>query len=229
MGLDIPIPVIVFGGIALLVGLGMAAGVYYEKKRREALQRMADELGLTFYGDGDPGLIAEISDLPLFSKGRSRRLTNLILGETDETTMGVFDYRYTVGSGKNSQTYRQTVAFFRSGDLKLPVFEMRPQSFFHGIGKMFGYQDIDFETHRNFSRAFILRGPNETHVRQFFRPTVLEYFERNQGVCVEGRLHDVVFYRHGKRVKPEQIKELMNEGFQVFTALRQPSEGAAQV
>ena len=58
--------------------------------------------------------------------------------------MGTFDYRYTTGSGKNSHTYRQTVVFFRSPEVDLPQFELKPQSFLHGIGKLFGYQDIDF-------------------------------------------------------------------------------------
>ncbi len=221
MGLNIPIPILIFGGIALLVGLGMAANVVYEKKRREAMQRVADELGLTFYQDGDPGLVGELSDMPLFSKGRSKRISNMIYGETEDVVMGVFDYRYTIGSGKNSHTHRQSVAFFRSPDLHLPVFDMRPQSIFHGIGKVFGYQDIDFDSHPAFSKAFLLRGPNETAIRAAFRPEILMLFEKKQGVCVEGRQNDLVFYRHSKRVKPEQVKELMNEGFQIFASLRQ--------
>ncbi len=217
----IPIPLLIFGGIALLVGLGWAANVFAEKKRREALQKVADELGLTFYRDGDPGLVAELSDLPLFSRGRSRRITNMIHGETEEVVLGVFDYRYTTGSGKNSHTYHQTVAFFRSADLSLPFFEMRPQSFFHAVGKLFGSQDIDFDSHPAFSKAFLLRGPQESQVRETFNPGILEYFERRQGVCVEGRLHDLVYYRPAKRVKPEQLKELMNDGFQVYGLFRQ--------
>ncbi len=220
MGLNIPIPILIFVGIGVLVVGGLALGVYSEKKRREALQRVAEELGLAFYKDGDPNLMAELSDLPLFTKGRSKRITNLIHGETDDVVMGVFDYRYTTGSGKNSHTYRQSVAFFRSGDLRLPVFEMRPQSFLHGIGKMFGYQDIDFDSHPVFSKAFILRGPNEQHVRQTFRPELLTSLEQKQGVSVEGRQHDLVFYRPHKRVRPDQFKELMNDGFQVFAMFR---------
>ncbi len=50
---------------------------------------------------------------------------------------------------------------------------------------------------------------------------MLAFFEEKQGVCVEGRLHDLVFYRHTKRVKPEKLKDLMNEGFQVLSMFRQ--------
>ena len=59
---------------------------------------------------------SELSHLPLLSRGRARRLVNLIQGETDEAELAIFDYRYTVGSGKNSQTHRQSVALLRPRD-----------------------------------------------------------------------------------------------------------------
>jgi len=213
--------------VGAVVVLGIVVGAYAERKRREAIQRVADELGLAFYQDGDPDLVRQLSDMPLFSKGRSKRITNMIHGETDAVVMGIFDYRYTTGSGKNSHTHRQSVAFFRSADLNLPVFELRPQSFMHGIGKIFGYQDIDFDTHPKFSKTFLLRGPNEEQVRATFDGELLTSLEQNQGVCVEGRYQDLVFYRHAKRVKPEQFKELMNEGFKIF-ALFQNVKGRTE-
>ncbi len=216
----ISFPVLIMIVVGAFVVLGMGYNLYAEKKRREATQRVADELGLAFYQDGDPALVQQLSDLPLFSKGRSRRITNMIHGETDAVVMGLFDYRYTTGSGKSSHTYRQSVAFFGSTDLNLPAFELSPQSFFHGIGKIFGYQDIDFETHPVFSKAFLLRGASEKQVRATFDAGLLTALEQKQGVCIEGRNHDLVFYRRSKRVKPEQLKELMNEGFQIFAMFK---------
>ncbi len=216
----IPLHYLIIAGAVVLVAIGALTNLFREKKRREALQRVADGLGLSFYQDGDPDLVRQLSDLPLFSNGRKKRTTNMIHGETDDVVMGVFDYRYTTGSGKNSHTYRQTVAFFRSNDLDLPTFEMRPQKFFHGIGKMFGYQDIDFETHPTFSKAFLLRGPNEEGVRATFGSELLTAMEQNQGVCVEGRGHDLIFYRRTKLAGPDQFKGLMSEGFEVLSLFR---------
>ncbi len=220
MGFDIPVPILIMVVVGALVLMGMGVGAYTDRKRREAIQRVAEEMGLTFYKDGDPDLVHQLSDLPLFSKGRRKRITNMIHGETDAVAMGVFDYRYTTGSGKNAHTYRQSVAFFRSADLELPIFELRPQSFFHGIGKIFGYQDIDFDTHPIFSKSFLLRGPNEEQVRGTFAPELLTSLEQQPGICVEGRYQDLVFYRPAKRRKPDQFKELMNEGFKIFALFR---------
>ena len=113
----------------------------------------------------------------LFSQGRSKRISNLIHGDTDEVALGIFDYRYTTGSGKNSHTYRQTVVCFRSPTSNLPQFALKPQSFLHAVGKLFGYQDIDFQSHPKFSKAFILRGTSETAVRKLFTADLLSFLE----------------------------------------------------
>jgi hypothetical protein len=220
MGLDIPIPLLIFLVIGALVVVGVAAAAYAEKRRREALQQVADTMGLSFLPGGDPNLLAALALLPLFSKGRSRQMTNLILGETDEVTMGVFDYRYTTGSGKNSQTRHQTVAYFRAPDLGLPIFEMKPQHFFHGIGKIFGYQDIDFDTHPRFSKAFLLRGQDEEAIRARFTADVLSALEGIPGVSLEGQGDQLVLYRESKRSKPDRLREFLQEGFRVFTLFR---------
>lgn len=149
----------------------------------------------------------------------------MIQGETDEVALGVFDYRYTTGSGKNSHTYRQTVAFCRSPEMDLPQFELRPQSFFHGIGKLFGYQDIEFQSHPKFSKAFLLRGTSETAVRKLFTADLLAFCETKPQVSIEGHGHDLVFYRSSKRVKPEQFRDLMSEGLAVFKQFRVAAGG----
>ncbi|MHB8971977.1 MAG: hypothetical protein ACYC3X_19340 [Pirellulaceae bacterium] len=215
-GIDIPIPFLIFGAILTLLAMGGAMSLLGEKRRRDAVASIAEQLGLSFVEDGGAGLLSELSDLPLFSRGRSKRITNLIQGETDEVLMAVFDYQYTTGSGKNAHTSRQTVAFFRSPGMNLPRFELKPQNFLHGIGKLFGYQDFDFPSHRKFSRMFVLRGTHEAQLRRVFTADVLSFFETKPQVSVEAQGHDLVFYRQSQRVKPDQLRERMGEGFEVW-------------
>lgn len=220
MGLDIPIPILVVAVVGLLIAIGAGVAMYTEKRRREALQEVADSMGLAFLPAGDQKLLSALSLLPLFGKGRSRQMANLILGETDDVTMGVFDYRYTTGGGKNSQTHHQTVVYFQAPDLQLPNFEMKPQHFFHGIGKIFGYQDIDFETHPRFSKAFLLRGQDEDRIRARFTPEVLSALEQMPGISLEGQGQQLVLYRESKRSKPDKLQESIQEGFRVFALFR---------
>lgn len=216
--------ILAIAGVAGIIVLIIVLAIRAERKRREAMQMVADELGLPFFPKGDESLINHLSGFHLFSQGRSKKITNMIHGDTEDVDLGIFDYRYTVGGGKNSSTYNQTVVCLQSPHLALPEFAMRPEHFFHRIGGLFGFKDIDFESHPGFSKAYLLRGPDEEAVRQLFRDDVLSYFETQKRICVEGARGTLVFYRSGRRVKPSEIRTLMEEAFQVFSLLREPAK-----
>lgn len=220
MGFDFPVPLLILVAVGTLMVISVLISVLAERKRREAVRGVADELGLIFHEAGDPDVAQWLAELPLFAKSVGKRAANMILGETDELLMGVCDYRYTVGGGKNSRTYNQSIAFFRSADLHVPLFEVRPRRFFHGLGKMFGHRDIDFEDHPTFSKNYMVRGPDAERMRTLFDFEVLTALEQKHGICLQGRNHDLVFYRHGKLVEPGELKTLMREGFEIYQMLR---------
>ena len=83
-------PFLILGVIMTLLAMGGAISLLGETRRRAAVASIAEQLGLSFVEDGGTGLLSELSDLPLFSRGRSKRITNLIQGETDEVMHGGF-------------------------------------------------------------------------------------------------------------------------------------------
>lgn len=213
------LPFAIFGGIALLIGGAVWWGFRVEKARRENLAIAAEELGLVYLQDGDPSLMDLASRFNVCSSGRSRKMYNLIQGETDELTIAIFDYKYTTGSGKNSHTYNQTIVMLHSSQLGNPPFTMRPEGLFDRIGGMLGFQDLDFETHPRFSNSFVLKSPDEDATRQFFNPTLLEFFETKLGISVEANPGAMIFYRPGVRSKSPQLKSLFAEAYEVFGAM----------
>ena len=96
---------------------------------------------------------------------------------------------------------------------------MRPEGFLDRVGGMLGMQDIDFDSHPEFSKSFVLKGPDEERVRAFFQPPVLEFFETQNGIRVEGAGNTICLFRTGKIVKPENIKDLLSDAYQVFGCL----------
>ncbi len=210
------VPFLVIGGIVVLIGGGIWYAHWYEKKRRENLLAVAEEMGLVYLPDGDPGLFNQLSGSKLFSSGRAKKLRNLIQGDTDEVKIAIFDYQYTTGSGKHQHTHHQSVACLQSPKLSMPDFSMRPEGMFDKIGGMMGFQDIDFDSHPDFSRMFVLKSSNEGGIRQFFTPPVLEFFEKHKGISVEGDNGTMFFYRSGRRVKPDQIRELLEQAYEVY-------------
>ncbi len=214
------LPFIIIGVIILAIVLGIIATRIYERKRTERFEQVAEQLGLPFFKEGDPQLVEALGALHLFSQGRAKRLYNMIHGETEDVDLAVFDYKYTIGSGKSTHTHSQTVVYIHCQDLDLPKFALRPQHFFHRIGKIFGYQDIDFETHPTFSGRYILQGDEETRIREVFRDELLAFFEGLHGVSAEASGGRLVYYRAGKRINPDEVRTLMEEGFRLFALIR---------
>ena len=82
-------------------------------RRTEALKRIAKELGLSFTPKDEFGLINLLKDFKLFRRGGRKRITNILEEKSDllEATFKIFDYKYTISTGKSSRTFRQTVFF----------------------------------------------------------------------------------------------------------------------
>ena len=212
-------PLILIAAVVLLV---VWARHEHEKRRTEQLRLTAEQMGRPFSPTGDGALIERLSGFHLFSQGRARKIRNLLhgvsekIGATEQVEAEVFEYRYTVGGGQHSRTVTQSVMCFRSPELNLPRFALRPENLFHKLGTVVGYQDIDFDTHPRFSASYALRGHDEQQVREVFGAEVLAFFEAQDGVSTEGSGNQLIFYRGKKRIRPEDVSSFIEEGFRVF-------------
>ena len=147
-------------------------------------------------------------------------------GVTEHVDVAIFGYEYTVNPGAQHQrqhahTFRQNVIYFRSPTLNLPQFALRPENLFDKIGDVFGGQDIDFESHPKFSKSYSLRGSDEQKVRETFTDEVLFFFENQTGISTEGGGDQLIFYRAGRRIDPDQVSSFKQEGFRVFELFKQ--------
>ena len=213
--------VLIIGGVIAFVGLIIAGTMMFERKRRDAMEGVANELSLTFFPKGEPTMQAALGKLHLFDQGHSKKFMNMMTGSANGVEVAIFMYRYKTGGGKHQHTHNQTVISFQSPDLMLPQFEIRPERLFHKIGKAFGYRDINFDSHPQFSKQYLLRGPNEDAIREFFDVDRLDFIEElPKGVCIEAQHNRLIFYRGGKRLKPDQIRDFMAEGFGVFAVFK---------
>jgi len=202
--------------IALVIGASAWHAHKKSKERTAALEHQAGIMGLQFNPDG-----REVRDrlmgLNLMTAGRAQKAKNLISGDAGDVRISIFDYQYTTGSGKSSKTHIQTVVALESADIHAPVFSMRQQNaFLDKIGKFFGGQDIDFESHPTFSEMFVLKGPEETIIRNFFTHELLTFFETKVGHCVEGASGQMILYKNGERTNPENVKDLLASAYEVY-------------
>jgi hypothetical protein len=224
-GLFVLVPILLVLGLITIIAL---VSRKLEQKRTAELANLASELSLEFAPQGDAVLESGLAHLALMQRGRSRKLTNLIRGETQNVDLALFDYQYTTGSGKNKSTRRMSVAAFASPLLDLPSFELGPENFLHRIGGIFGYQDIDFGGYPTFNKKYLLRGPNEAAIRQVFTEPVVQHFERQLGQ--RRSIPEVI--GHGDRLivstpreKPEQLRAFLEHAFGIYGVLKSGTPG----
>ena len=84
---------------------------------------------------------------------------------------------------------------------------------------MFGYQDIDFEASEEFSRHYLMRGPDERAIRAAFGAEAIGFFAQNPGWSVESFGGSLAVYRTARRCKPEEIQPFLAEAASVLRAL----------
>jgi len=212
-------PVLVVLAVAALFGGAIYVAVQMERKRTEAMLATCQAMGFTFEEKGDVDALCSWADLPVFGRGHSKRAKNVMTGRTAERDVKVLDYQYTVGGGKNSHTYSQTLALFPGGGPGVPDFSLEPENFLHKIGEVFGYQDIDFDSNPEFSGAYLLRGPDEAAIRTAITSDIQGYFAQQPGWHVEVRSGNVGIYRSGKRCKPEETPAFLAEALGVLRAV----------
>ena len=207
------IPIIIIG-LIIFGGLGWYSS-HQAKKRTEAFQAQAGAMRLEFTETADE-LIDRLGDFGLFKRGRRKKTRNVLTGDAGDVKILIFDYCFTTGSGKQKKNHQQTVILLESENVKTPVFSMRQQGFFDKFGKALGFQDIDFTSHPKFSKMFVLQGPDEEAVREFFKPSLLEFFETQENVSVEGGWGRVMIYSGRKLLKPEEAKDALAKAYEVY-------------
>lgn len=183
-----------------------------EKQRTAAMQAMAARLGWTYRGDVSFETIGDLDRIELFTQGRRRKLSNLLTSPAGDPRALLFDLSYTTGGGNAQSRHHQTVFYAASDTLQLPAFSLRPQHFFHAIAKMFGYQDIDLTSQPRFSEMFVLRGEDETSVREVFCEAVADFFESREDVCAAATGNELLYWRAGRRAGADEIEAFVKDG-----------------
>jgi len=209
------------------------------EQRTKKFTDFAEQMGMEFSVEDEWDIGESLSAFDLFWEAD---ITNVLSGDSEQLGYGeefevtVLECTYAIG--EDAQV-NQTVIYFRSPQLNLPKFQLRPEEWHHKIGSKLGYQDIDFESHPTaveFSKKYLLRGKDEQTIRALFTDKVLTFFAAHPDVgnghlpfwhwsqyevCVEGSGDQLILYRAGIGIKPEDIPAFMKEGFEVFRLFTQ--------
>jgi len=201
-----------FGIFVVLLALLIGGALYFQKKRRKATKE-------------DKALIVGSH---LAKAGYARTVHNVLQPSGPaELAMFLFDYSYSIGTSGYGQTVGQTIIRMQSPLLKLPPFSISPENIFSKIDKVFGYSDINFSEVPEFSRTYLLRGPDEAAVRQLFNSSIIQFFEQEQDLTVEAAGDLMFLYRYNKQVTAEEMGTFVETGKRALALLLQAQPAIA--
>jgi hypothetical protein len=213
------LPFLAAGAFLVLFFIALHLDLRRDKKRTEAMANLAMRLGMQFTAEAPEGFLSLFNQVNLFILGHGGEARNVMQGELGGVAGSLFDYTYVTGSGKTRSEHHQTVVILSLPTLSLPAFVLKPENVLHKVGSAFGMQDIDFPQAPNFSKRFLLRGAQEHAVRAAFKPSVLSFFERHEGMSAEGRGNHLIYYRAGRAQQPIDIRGFMRQGCELAKLL----------
>jgi hypothetical protein len=201
--------------VVAIVAIIYAISAWFDRKRTEALTALSLEMGFFFVGK-------EWKDVPqppqletaLFNRGHSKTFRNIMSGSVAGLRAYLFDYKYTVGGGRSSRTFSQTVAAYCKSGVQLPPFSLQPQGMMHKLWDAVVHKDITFESNPSFAQRYILRSEEVERARTVFTPTLLVFLEAldpQKKWQIEGVGDTLLVYRGGKKAKPAAFKTFLEE------------------
>ncbi len=202
------IAAVVVGAIVLAV---VQIRAKQEAKRKLALDDVAESLGLV-YSEVADGVLDGVPELPLFIIRSRRGVANLLEGEYEGLSVHIFDFTYFSSIGTNPAPTSQTVVMMRSPQLRLPDFALQPEGVFDKIEAAVGFQDVDFDSHPEFSKRYRLCGHDEEAIRAAFGPGILSGLESTWGLHVEGSGDTMIVYRPRQNLSADAIPAFLAQG-----------------
>lgn len=214
--------ILIFAGIAILVGVGGYFAYLQEKKRREALSALAKELGWRFDPARDRGHDSEYSCFEVFRRGHSRSAFNTLTGtfEIDgriyQAKAGDFTYKVTTHNGKSSSTttYRFSYIIIHM-PWRTPDLLIRREGLFDKLAGVFGFGDINFES-AEFSRRFHVRSPDRKFAYDVLHPRMIEFMLSSNPPVIDIEFGRCCITDGTRRWQPDEIRLRLSWLFEFF-------------
>jgi|WetSurMetagenome_2_1015567.scaffolds.fasta_scaffold539930_1 hypothetical protein len=203
----------VVGGILVIV---LVFAWIKAKERREAFQRLAGQIGFQFNPKDVWDIPTRYGHLSLFQSGHSRKAKNVLVGAVDGRETLLFDYQYTVGSGKNSHTYYFQASIFETPILS-PQLILRRENMLDRVASWVGHDDINFES-EEFSKLTHVKCTDRKFAYDIFHARLIDWLLQCGDLpSMEFNGPLLILYTGQGRV--EQVRRLLDIGQEIIRSI----------
>ena len=208
--------IILIAVVITAVALMIVTSMRLQRKRAEAIDKLAGTLGLSFSADMD-ALPAQFKNLlrqpGLLSAGYQQKMINFIFGSYGGFEVVSFEFHYEPDD--DSPWVFNHIVLVSCSDFTLPEFTIRPEKFIDKANAVLGTQDIDFEDFPGFSKRFVLQGPDEISIRHFLAPRIMHWFEKHPKSHVEAWNKAFIFWQPNHVCRPREIPRFLKRAVQL--------------
>jgi hypothetical protein len=193
--------------LLLMAALAFWAG-YQEKKRQDALAAAVMRLGMRYSPEKDRGLAQAYEWINVLCRGENRYAFDVIQGSYRDQQVLVFSYHYethsTDSKGRRSTSHYHYNIYSLGLPRDFPQLTIVREGFLSKIAQVFGYDDIDFESHE-FSKTFCVRCGDKKLAYDVCHVRTMEYLLANKDLNIELEGNRLAFIFEGK-VKREELE-----------------------
>lgn len=159
-----------------------------------------------------PGINWDFNALNNFQFFRSRAIEhggNLINGTFEHSGIAwhLQDITFDEGAFTSRITYH-TTALVCSLPFGMPQFVLEKEELFDKIMNLGNYEDIDVTSFKEFSDRYLLKGKNEKAIREFFRPTLMEFLTHSEIYHVESDGNALMIFKKIRLASKSEILKL---------------------
>lgn len=199
-------------------------GVAKQDQKLSDQQKKLLEIATTSNWHFEPGKTMSFKDFEDFSFSKASKIIyaqNLISGafETMRFMYAEIVYDTDVNTKSADSLLPALIIKSEQADDHWPVFTMEKEGFFEKIADMTNSKDIDFDDHPVFSDNFLLKGPEESSVRTFFNPSLLQLVESEPIYHIESNGPTLIVYRFDRRNKDKEVEKLIKFGKKLILAM----------
>ncbi|WP_109832387.1 SulP family inorganic anion transporter [Reichenbachiella versicolor] len=179
-------------------------------KHQQYLNKIADMNHWRFL----PGKTISFEDFEGFSFSNSSKIVyaqNIISGEYEGERIIYSEIIYDKTLDTKSADSRLSALLIQS-EKNLPVFTVEKEDFFDKVTDLAYQQDIDFDEYPVFSNKFVLKGPNEEEIRDFFHRGLIRKIEENPHFHIESNGKAIILYSFEEEEEKVSLNELIRFG-----------------
>jgi MFS superfamily sulfate permease-like transporter len=147
-------------------------------ERQQGYHQLSESL-LAYYKPDRVTSNRDLHGFPMFAHPQAQSESDKMIGRFGKSSFELVDLHCSSGFGAERSGGTLTALFVKpsQGTAALPVFVLEQERFLDDLVTMGNMKDIDFSTHPDFSKRWLLRGPDESAIRAFFGESLLRYLE----------------------------------------------------